>query len=317
MTTVFINNLIFWGFHGLTEKEKTNPQRFLVNISLKAPPAGNQDDISKTVDYRIVKKITESMISNERFELLESLAARIAEEILKSTSAESVTVSISKPDIWENGVPGVTITKERIPAHINLLDFEVEELIETLSSQRGVSIPILSEERRLKLLKEAESFDYAAQPEVIGSGLVREQLSSFTDFDQDGLFYALRNDFTELLIRKFSGFRINPLFSSPLSFNDLSLQKYQLGSIGITPHRDGKSRINLICVFILKGSSEFAICDDRSGTNPKFLDTTPGNVIILRGPGFLDSTFQPFHFVTNIREGRIVFGLRQRISSQK
>ena len=94
----------------------------------------------------------------------------------------------------------------------------------------------------------------------------------------------------------------------------MSLQKYDQNSIGITPHKDGKSRINLICVFNLVGKAEFALCDDRSGSNPKFLDTTPGNVIILRAPGFFHSTYQPFHFVRNITEERIVFGLRQRIN---
>jgi hypothetical protein len=75
---------------------------------------------------------------------------------------------------------------------------------------------------------------------------------------------------------------------------------------------DGMSQINLICVFVLTGHANFALCKDREGTKPKYLDTTPGNVIIMRAPGFMDSDFRPFHFLTDVSERRIVFGLRQK-----
>lgn len=314
MDTVFLNNLIFWGFHGLTEKEKINAQRFLINISIQTTSGNSEDNIAKTIDYRVIKELTGKIISKERFNLLETLAIRIIEDVFKNTSAESVTINIRKPDIWENGVPGVSITREKIPVHLNLKDFDIERLIEGLVGQGGVSFPALPPDRMQELVREAESFTYAEQPEIIGGGKVREQLSSFTDFPPDSLFYKLRNDFSELMLRKLSELKTKNIFGQPLNFNDMSLQRYEPGSIGITPHRDGKSRVNIICVFVLTGTSEFAICDDRLGTNPKFLDVKPGNVLILRGPGFFNSTFQPFHFVRNITEERIVFGLRQKIN---
>lgn len=317
MDTVFINNLIFWGFHGLTEKEKINAQRFIINIQIKACSIGRAEDITTTIDYRVIKAIIGRIINKEHFGLLETLAGRIIEDIFRNTSAESVTINIRKPDIWENGFPGVSITRERIPTYLNLLDFDIDELIEHLAYQGGISFPILPPNRIQELVKEAESLTYTVQPEIIGGGKVREQLSSVTDFSPESLFYRLKDDFSELMVRKFSGSKWQNIFERPLSFNDMCLQKYEPGSIGITPHRDGKSRINIICVFVLKGTSEFAICDDRLGTNPKFLDTKPGNVIILRGPGFFHSTFQPFHFVRNITEERIIFGLRQRINPKK
>lgn len=314
MDTVFLNNLIFWGFHGLTKKEKVNAQRFLINISIQIAGGNSEDNIAKSVDYRVVKELTRRIISKECFNLLETLAIRIIEDVFKNTSAEFITVNIQKPDIWENGVPGVSITRQKIPVQLNLKDFDIERLVEGLVSQGGVSLPALPPNRTQELVREAESFTYVAQPEIIGGGKVREQLSSFTNFPPDSLFYKLRNDFLELMIRKLSGLKTKNIFGQPLNFNDMSLQRYEPGSIGITPHRDGKSRVNMICVFVLKGISEFAICDDRLGTNPKFLDVRPGNVLILRGPGFFNSTFQPFHFVRNIREERIVFGLRQKVN---
>jgi len=163
------------------------------------------------------------------------------------------------------------------------------------------------------LIEEAEKYNYIVQPEIVGPAKVREQISSVSDFEETSLFLKLRDDFTELLLRKIPSEELTKLFPNPLCFNEFSLQKYQKGSIGITPHKDGASRHNLICVFILKGKADFALCDDRSGSNPKYLDTSPGNMIVLRGPGFFGGQHRPFHFVTNITEERIVFGLRQRV----
>ncbi|MEK9157601.1 MAG: dihydroneopterin aldolase [Patescibacteria group bacterium] len=312
MDTVSISNLVVEGVHGVTEKEKKGPQRFKIDVVLKTSRKQYiRGSIEHALDYRAVKKIIVEVVRNTSFPLIETIAHTIALNILEKTIALSATVTISKIDIWGNGYPSVSITKEKVPSHIDLLDFDIEETVENICIDGGASIPIIPEFRRVELLEEAYSHTYNPQPEVLSGGLVREQLSSVTDFPADSLFHQLRNDFTELLIRKLGTLTTKDIFSTPLRLDELSLQKYEAGSIGITPHKDGKSRLNLICVFILAGTSEFAICEDRGGNNPKFLSTSPGNVILLRGPGFFHSTFQPFHFVRNITEQRIVFGLRQ------
>ncbi len=318
METIFIENLIIEGKHGVTAKERSKFQRFRIDINVNANSnAHRTDKISDVFDYRIARNIITEVIGSEKFNTIEKIAERIAEKVLETPKANLLTLTIRKADIWNNGTPGITVTREKIPQHINLLDFDLKSVVENIASFGGMSLPILSKKRRLALLSEAEKFSYAPQPEIIGNGKVREQLSSFIDFPTDSLFWQLKNDFTELMIRKLSLLGIPNLFTIPLEFNDASLQKYNNGSIGITPHRDGKSRINIIPVFILSGKSKFAICRDRSGSDPIFLDTTPGNVIIIRGPGFFGSTYQPFHFVTDITEERIVFGLRQRTRSSK
>lgn len=314
MYKIFINKLVLDGVHGLTEKERHLPQRFQVEIALKTESkAYLNDSISDAVDYREVRRIATSIIQDQSFYLLETIAHNIVKEILNSTHAISVTVSVYKLDIWGNAIPGISITEEKTPAHIDLLDFDIEEVVNCISSNGGISLPILPESRRKKLIEEACLYQYQPQPEIVGKGQVQEQLSSVKEFPEDSLFCKLRNDFLELLIRKFSTLKIKGLFNTPIDFNDMSLQKYYQNSIGITPHKDGKSRINIICIFNLMGKAEFALCDDRSGSNPKFLDTTPGNIIMMRAPGFFHSTYQPFHFVRNVVEERIVFGLRQII----
>ncbi|MDP3792151.1 MAG: dihydroneopterin aldolase [bacterium] len=313
MHKILINKLIIDGIHGLTEKERHMPQRFQVDIVIQTrSKAYLADSINDTFDYRVAKRIATEIIQNESFFLLETIAHRIAEEILKQDFVDNVTVSVHKLDIWGNAIPGVSVSKMKMSNHLDLVDFDIEELVEQLALCGGVSLPIIPERRRYKLIEEALSYQYQKQPEVVGGGKVREQLSSVKEFLDNSLFVKFRNDFIELIIRKLASLEIKDLFVVPINFNDMSLQKYEVGSVGITPHKDGKSRINLVCVFNLIGKAEFALCNDRSGSNSKFLDTTPGNVIIMRAPGFFHSTFQPFHFVRNITEERIVFGLRQK-----
>ena len=119
MYTIAINNLVLTGTHGVTEKEKTTPQRFQINIVLQAsrPQAAMTDRIEDTVDYRQVKKIAEAIIAGPHCKLLETLVDRIAEQILAVTPADCITVTIKKLEIWENGAPSVSITKERRTYH--------------------------------------------------------------------------------------------------------------------------------------------------------------------------------------------------------
>jgi hypothetical protein len=73
------------------------------------------------------------------------------------------------------------------------------------------------------------------------------------------------------------------------------------------------SYINLVCVFVIGGQGSFYVCSDRSGNDSIEIDASPGNVILMRAPGFLGSEGERhFHYVTDIREPRYTFGLRQK-----
>lgn len=315
MDTIVINDLVVEGVHGLTEKERSESQRFKVDLALIAlSKAHRSDSIGDALDYRVARNIVREIVRNTSFHLMETLAHALALNLLEKTGALSVTVTISKMDIWGNGSPAVQVRRDKNPSYLRLKDFDIQDVLETILENGAVSIPILPDDRREELFAEARTYEYQRQPELVGGGKVREQLSSISSFPEESLFYGLKNDFTELLLRKLVSLPARDIFSVPLIFNEMSIQKYEAGSIGITPHMDGKSVLNLICLFILTGTSEFAVCQDRSGRNPKFFNTAPGNLIILRAAGFYHSTFRPFHFVRNITKERFVFGLRQKIS---
>ena len=164
------------------------------------------------------------------------------------------------------------------------------------------------------MLKEAEDYGYEPEDEVVGSGdrVVRQQVSSFEDFPEDSGCVLLKNSFQGLLEQRLAGLAPYP-FETALDFNLMVLQRYEENSIGITPHKDGLSYINLVCVFVVGGRGRFYVCSDRSGRGATEIDASPGNVIFMRAPGlFGPEDNRPFHFVTDIRETRYTFGLRQK-----
>ncbi len=193
-----------------------------------------------------------------------------------------------------------------------LADFDIAEILEDLRSIGAASAPILNEDFRRSLLKEAESYDYRPEDEIVGSGdrVVRQQVESFENFRGESKYIFLKRLFQRLMegiLRELDEYP----FDKPLNFNSMVLQKYRRGSLGITPHRDGLKFINLVCLFIIGGGGKFFVCSDRSGRGTREIYTCLGRVVFLRAPGFMGSGERPFHFVTEIRETRYAFGLRQ------
>lgn len=190
--------------------------------------------------------------------------------------------------------------------------FETAEIMDGLRSDGAASAGILNEDFRAALQKEAERYDYRREDETVGSGdrVVRQEVESFENFGGGSRYILLKRMFQRLMDGVFGELDEYP-FSTPLNLNSMVLQKYRKGSLGITPHRDGLRFINLVCIFIISGGGRFFVCSDRSGRDAKEIYTCPGKVVFLRAPGFMGSEERPFHFVTDIRETRYAFGLRQ------
>jgi len=196
-----------------------------------------------------------------------------------------------------------------LPCNLN-----IASILKELSFLGATSTKILDEDFRVALLREAQAYNYEPEDEIVGSGdrVVRQQVSSFEDFHEDSGYILLKNSFQDLLEQRLAQLGTYP-FEMALSFNSMVLQRYEEGAIGITPHKDGLSYINLVCVFVIGGQGSFYVCSDRSGNDSIEIDASPGNVILMRAPGFLGSEdLRPFHYVTDVRESRYTFGLRQK-----
>lgn len=177
-------------------------------------------------------------------------------------------------------------------------------------------MPLLTQPATSLLTAAAERCPYEPEVKTVGKAdrIVATEYSACEQVTQISLYAEFQQAFQALLDESFQKIEPYP-FSSKLAFNALVLQRYEPGQLGITPHRDSLRAVNLIAIVNLSGVAEFYRCDDRQGANAVQLDTTPGNVIFLRAPGFLSTVVRPFHFVTGIRSIRYSLGLRQRVES--
>jgi dihydroneopterin aldolase len=86
------------GVHGVLPEEQTRPQPFEVDIELRVDlgPASESDALDDTVDYGAVCEAVSRVVSSERHQLLERLAARIAEVCRADPRVQHATVEVRK-----------------------------------------------------------------------------------------------------------------------------------------------------------------------------------------------------------------------------
>ena len=84
------------GFHGVLDFERRNGQEFVVDlaIDLKMPVT---DDIAETVHYGQLAGSVVAIISGQPVNLIETLAERIAAEVLTDRRIRCVSVTVHKP----------------------------------------------------------------------------------------------------------------------------------------------------------------------------------------------------------------------------
>ena len=96
-----MNNLHFYGFHGILEAEKELGQKFTLSLELilDLAPSSTTDDFSKTVDYHSVFLVVKDLVENRRFNLVEALAESISAKIFeKYEQVQEVKVQVHKPE---------------------------------------------------------------------------------------------------------------------------------------------------------------------------------------------------------------------------
>ena len=112
---ISLNNLEFFGFHGLYEGEKKMGNQFLVAIQIDfTPNVSIINELSQTIDYVLVYNKVKEIMSTPT-PLLETLVCKIANQILLDHSiADKVFVQITKQKLAiPNFVGDTSVSIER------------------------------------------------------------------------------------------------------------------------------------------------------------------------------------------------------------
>lgn len=87
------------GYHGVFEHERRDGQDFVVDavLELSTEKAAASDDIADTVHYGELAERLAAVIAGEPVNLLETLAARLADVCLADSRVDAATVTVHKP----------------------------------------------------------------------------------------------------------------------------------------------------------------------------------------------------------------------------
>jgi dihydroneopterin aldolase len=105
MGKIRFNNMIFYAHHGYYQAERELGQKFQVDMELDFDfdDAVKTDDLKDTVNFETVYQKVHHIFSSYKFTLLETLADRIAVEILDFFPVNSILIRVRKPNVPLNG----------------------------------------------------------------------------------------------------------------------------------------------------------------------------------------------------------------------
>jgi dihydroneopterin aldolase len=109
---LFLSGIKAEGHHGARPGEKDEPQPFVVDLDLEVEVSG--DEIEGTADYRGISERVRAVIQEGSFDLIEAMAATIADACLGFDPIVRATVVVHKPNAATRlGIAGVAAAVPR------------------------------------------------------------------------------------------------------------------------------------------------------------------------------------------------------------
>ena len=111
---LILSGLTAYGYHGNNPPERKLGQTFTADIEvhLDTRSAAASDRLAETLSYPVVERIARQILEGKPVKLLETVAERIASEILKQPKVSRVTVRVTKrPPIAHLAAFSVEITR--------------------------------------------------------------------------------------------------------------------------------------------------------------------------------------------------------------
>jgi 7,8-dihydroneopterin aldolase/epimerase/oxygenase len=97
--TVGVRDFALFGRHGVRAHEKENGQEFVFDIELDVGDRGTSDRFDDAVDYREVQRVVQEVNDSRSFDLIEALAAAVADALYERFAPDAVRVRVTKPAV--------------------------------------------------------------------------------------------------------------------------------------------------------------------------------------------------------------------------
>lgn len=101
MDKISLNELQFYGYHGLFPEERKLGQRFHVDLELflDLKQAGQSDKMEDSIHYGEVYQLVRSIVEGEPKNLIEAVAESVAEKLLQTFPLlQACRVVVAKPN---------------------------------------------------------------------------------------------------------------------------------------------------------------------------------------------------------------------------
>jgi dihydroneopterin aldolase len=119
--TIEVRGLALHAHHGVHDHEREQGQRFVLDLVLvpRSTLGCETDRLADTVSYGDAARVAVEIATSMRFDLIERLAAHVADTLLARMPLERATVTVHKPDAplgLEFGDVAVTVSRVRVPS---------------------------------------------------------------------------------------------------------------------------------------------------------------------------------------------------------
>lgn len=100
MDRISVRGLRVFAHHGVLDSERLRGQDFLIDVTahLDTSGAAAADDLALTLDYGELAAAVGRRVREERWNLIERVAQRVADLVLENPLVERVEVTVRKPD---------------------------------------------------------------------------------------------------------------------------------------------------------------------------------------------------------------------------
>ena len=106
MDVIRLKNMVFYGYHGVSESEKSLGGKFEVDLDLYCPlkKSGESDQLRDTINYEAIYQTVSSCTTSHKYYLIEALAETISQSVLEQYKVDHLRVRVRKPHASVKGV---------------------------------------------------------------------------------------------------------------------------------------------------------------------------------------------------------------------